>query len=142
MQVKQTKKERQWYTAAGVLTTHTKIATSFSFPELHANKLINQSLHVVNLNIDRYDMIIGSDLIRSLGIDTHGDDMTIHWNDDAIPWRDIDSTAKYVFALSQHNAPFNAETKRIKSILDAKYSKADLKNHRRKFQSSLSSRNK
>ena len=74
--VKKTKKEWQWSTAAGVLTTSTKIATSFSFPELHANKLINQSLHVVDLNIYRYDMIIGRDLIISLGIDIHGADMT------------------------------------------------------------------
>ena len=64
-------------------------------------------------------MIIGRDLIRSLGIDIHGGDMTIHWDDAAIPWRDIDSTEKYVFVLSQHNAPFNAETKRMKRILDA-----------------------
>ena len=63
--VKKTKKERQWSTAAGVLTTNTKIATSFSFPEIHANKLINQSLHIFHLNIDRYDMIIGCTLIRS-----------------------------------------------------------------------------
>ena len=35
--VKNTKKERQWSTAAGVLTTNTKIATSFSFPELNSN---------------------------------------------------------------------------------------------------------
>ena len=119
--------KQQWSTAAGVLTTNTKIATSFSFPELHANKLIIQSLHVVDLNIDRYDMIFCRDLIRSLGVDIHGVDMTIHWDDAAIPWRDIDSTAKDVFALSQHNAPFNAETKRTKRILDAKYSKADIK---------------
>ena len=72
-------------------------------------------------------MIIGRELIRSLGIDIHGGDMTIHWDDAAIPWRDIDSIAKYVFALLQHNAPFNAETKRMKRILDAKYSKADIK---------------
>ena len=72
-------------------------------------------------------MIIGRDLIRSLGIDIHGGDMTIHWDDFAIPWSDIDSTAKDVFVLSQHNAPFNAETKRMKRILDAKYSKADIK---------------
>ena len=72
-------------------------------------------------------MIIGRDLIRSLGIDIHGVDMTIHWDDSAIPWRDIYSKAKYVFALSQHNAPFNAETKRMKHILNAKYSKADIK---------------
>ena len=72
-------------------------------------------------------MIIGRDLIRSLGIDIHGVDMTIHWDDSAIPLRDIDSTAKDVFALSHHNATFNAETKRMKRILNAKYSKADIK---------------
>ena len=72
-------------------------------------------------------MIIGRDLIKSLGIDIHGGDMTIHWDNAAIPWRDIDSTAKDVFALLQHNAPFNYETKRMKRILDAEYSKADIK---------------
>ena len=72
-------------------------------------------------------MIIGLDLIISLGIDIHGVDVIIHCDDAVIPWRDIDSTAKYVFALSQHNAPLNSERKRMKRILDAKYSKADIK---------------
>ena len=104
---KNTNKERQWSTAAGVLTTNTKTETSLSFPELHVNKLINQSLHVVDLNIDCYDTNIGRDLIRSIGIDIHGPDMTIHWDDAAITWRDIDSTTNDMSALSQHNAPFN-----------------------------------
>ena len=69
----------------------------------------------------------GRDLIRSLGIDIHGVDMTIHWDDAAIPWRDKYYTTNDVFALSQHNAPFNSETKRMKRILDAKYSKTDIK---------------
>ena len=125
--VKKYKQERQWSTAAGVRTTNTKIATSFSFPELHANKLINQSLHVVDLNIDRYDMIIGRDFIKSLGIDIHGTDITIDWDNASIPWRDIYSTTNDAFELSQHNAHFNSETKRMKRILDAKYSKADIK---------------
>ena len=30
-------------------------------------------------------MIIGFDLISSLGIDIHGDEMTIHWDDAVIP---------------------------------------------------------
>ena len=64
--------------------------------------------------------MIGHDLIRSLGIDIHGADMTIHWDDAAIPWRDIDSTTNDVFALFDYNAPFNSKTKRIKPILDAK----------------------
>ena len=42
-------------------------------------------------------------------------------------WRDIDSTTNDVFALSQHNATFKYETKIMKRILDAKYSKADIK---------------
>ena len=98
--VKNTKKERQWSTAAGILATNTKIATSFSFPELHDNKLINQSLYVADLNINSYDMIIGCDLIRSLGIDIHGAYMNTHWDDAAIPLRDIDSTTNNVFVLS------------------------------------------
>ena len=98
--VKKTKKERQWSTAAGVLTTNTETATSFSFPELHDNKLINQSLHVGDINIDRYDKIIGRELIISLGFDSHGTDMTIHWDNAAILWRDIDSTTNDVFHLS------------------------------------------
>ena len=72
-------------------------------------------------------MIIGRELIRSLGFDSHGTDMTIHWENAAILWRDIDSTTNDVFGLSQHNSPFNSETKIMKRILDAKYSKADLK---------------
>ena len=104
-----------------------KIATNFSFPELHASKLINQLLHVVDLNIERYDMIIGRDLIRFLGIDIHGADIIIQWDDANITWRNIDSTTNNVFALSRYNAQFNSETMRTKSILDAKYTKADLK---------------
>ena len=98
--VKKNNQDRQWLTAAGVLTTNTKTATSFSFPELHANKLINQSLHVVDLNIECYDMIIGRDLIRSLGIEIHGAYMTIHWYDFVISWSNIDSTINDLFTLS------------------------------------------
>ena len=107
MPVKNTKQEQHWSTAAGFLTTNTKTATSFSFPDLHANKRINQSLHIVDLNIDRYDVIIGRDLIRSIGIYIHGTYMTIHWVHAAIPWRNIDSTTNYVSVISQYNALFN-----------------------------------
>ena len=100
-QSKKTKQERQWSTAADFLTTNTNTATSFSFPDLYANKLINQSLYLVNLNIDSYDMIIGRDLISSLGIDIHGADITIHWYYAAIPCRDIDYTTNDLFSLSQ-----------------------------------------
>ena len=72
-------------------------------------------------------MIFVHDLIRYLVIDIHGDDITIHWDDAATPWCDIDSKTNFVFALSQYNAPFKSETKIIRRILDPKYYKADLK---------------
>ena len=71
-------------------------------------------------------MLIGSDLISSLYIDIHGADMTIHWENSTIPWRNMDSTTNYVFVLLPHNAPFNSETKQMKRIPDAKYEKSNL----------------
>ena len=125
--VKNTKQERKWSTAAGVLTGNTKAATIFSFSELHSNILINQSLHVVELNIGRYYMIIGCHLIRYLCIDIHGAGMNIHLYGAAITWLDIDSTTNDVYSIKQNNAPFKYETKIMKRILDAKYTKSDHK---------------
>ena len=119
--VKNTKQEQQWLTAAGFLTTNNKTEKSFSFPELHANKLINQSIHIVDLNIDCYNMITGCYLISSLGIDIHGVEMTIQWDYTSIQLRNIESTKNNVFALSQYNALFNLETKRMKRIINVKY---------------------
>ena len=68
-------------------------------------------------------MIIGCDLIRSLDMDIYGSGMTIHWDNAAISWLNIDSTTNDIFALSQYNSPFNSETKRMKRILNAKYKK-------------------
>ena len=66
-------------------------------------------------------MIIGCDLISSLGIYIHGADMNIQWDNSAIPWRDIYSTTNDVYALLKYNAPFNSETNIMKRIIDAKY---------------------
>ena len=54
--------------------------------------------------------------------------MIIHWDNAAILWRDIDSTAKDLLALSQHNAPFNSERKRMNASSMLNNSKADIKN--------------
>ena len=39
---------------------------------------------------------------------------------------EVESTANNVFLLLPHNAPFNSETKQMKSIIDAKYEKSNL----------------
>jgi hypothetical protein len=115
---------QKWQTAAGNLQTTKKTnRTSFSFPELHANKQIEKSLHVVEQGLLRYDMIIGQDLITDLGLDTKGSDLSICWDDAAIPWRDMDATLNDAF-LSY--SPTHQPPKRTKRILDAEYKAADL----------------
>ena len=37
-------------------------------------------------------MLIGRDLITSLGLDVKGSDQSIKWDDAAIPWRDMELT--------------------------------------------------
>ena len=100
------------------------ISKVFNSERVYLATFVNQSLHLVELNINRCDIIIGRDFISSLGIGIHGADMTIHWDDATIPWQDIDSTTNDVFALSQYNAPLNSKNKRMKGILDAKYTKS------------------
>jgi hypothetical protein len=72
-------------------------------------------------------MIIGRDLITSLQLDVKGSDMSIKWNDAAIPWRNIDSAVEDICLAEdrQFNQPVEQEMNRMNEILDAKYSKAD-----------------
>jgi hypothetical protein len=69
-------------------------------------------------------MIIGQDLITDLGLDINGSDLSIFWDDAAIPWRDIDATINDAF-LSYR--PSHQPEKSTRKILDATYKKADLK---------------
>ena len=116
---------QKWQTAAGKLSTSVKTnKTVFTFPELHANKVLNKSLHVVDKGLIRYDMIIGRDIISELGIDVKGSDLSISWSDAAIPWRDMDATTNDAFLAY---SPIHQPEKRTTKILDATYKAADLK---------------
>jgi predicted aspartyl protease len=120
---------KQWSTAAGVLNTNAKTKRlEFSLAELHANRKIEKSFHVVDMDLKNYDMIIGRDLITSIQLDIKGSDLSIQWDDAAIPWRNIDSTVDDIYlAEDRHSyAPIEQEMQRMTDILDAKYKKANL----------------
>ena len=105
-------------------------AVNFSIPELHANIIVEKSFHVVDDTlIQRSKMIIGCDLITSLGLEVKGNDLSIKWDDAAIPWRNIDSTKDDLFLAEafQSDEPVEQEIQCRTNILDTKYVKADLK---------------
>ena len=84
-------------------------------------------MHVVEEGLLRYDMIIGRDMITELGIDLKGSDLSINWDDAAIPWRDMDSTLNDVFLSYSANHQPETRSTRTSKILDATYKPADLK---------------
>ena len=71
-------------------------------------------------------MIIGRDLISSLQI--KGSDMSIKWDDAAVPWRNIDSTVDNIYLAEDRQSyqPIEQEMQWMTNILDAKYKKANL----------------
>jgi hypothetical protein len=73
-------------------------------------------------------MIIGRDLITSLQLNIKGSNMSIKWDDSAIPLRSVDSTVDDIYLVEdRHNyQPTEQEMQRMTDILDAKHKKADL----------------
>ena len=117
----QNKKPKCWTTAAGLVETRTKTNATFSLPELHANREVTKSLHIVNTGISRYKMIIGRDLISKLELGVRGSDLSIGWEEGAIPWKDMDTTeaADTYSTVNQSLQPFKKEVNRMTDILEA-----------------------
>jgi hypothetical protein len=121
---------KKWSTAAGMMlnTTAKTKRLKFCLPELNANRNIEKSFHVVDIELKNYDMIIGRDLMSSLLLDIKGSDMSIKGDDSAIPWRSIDSTVNDIYLAEDpcNYQQAEQEMQRMTDILDAKYKKADL----------------
>jgi hypothetical protein len=120
---------QHWQTYVGTLSTGRKTSKStFNFPELHANKEIRKSLHMVTDGLTRHDMIIGRDLINKLGIDIKCSNMSIYWDDAAIPWRNMDSMLNNTYlTYSPTHQPDKKTSRKASKILDTRYEPANLK---------------
>lgn len=115
-----------WHTAAGTLTTVGTSYLQFKLPELDPTSVVKWHFHVCDMSKIRYDMILGGDMLRELGIDLKYSSNQITWGHATIPMRDRDVTSDDMFALSdtmESDATRDAAT-RLNQILDAKYEKA------------------
>ena len=93
-------------------------------PELHENKNITWTMHVAK-DLGSYDMIIGRDLLKFLGIDLLFSQEVIAWNNATLPFKDVSGTSPGLYYIKESTA-VTAATNRIKEILDVKYKPADL----------------
>ena len=103
-----------------------KCKLTFNLPEFTSSRLITHKFHVMEEILPGYDMIIGRDLMELLKLDVKFSTSTVEWTGEGeIPLKPPTASADTHFFISDP-ANLIAESDRMSTILDAKYSKADL----------------
>ena len=124
LRLKQQQNPLKWKTAAGELSTNYKVAIEFSLPELHESRMVQWTVHVAK-TCGNYDLILGRDIMRELGLTFSFLNCTITWDENSIPMKDSNCTVSNSYFI--HDSPaVEDSTERVKRILDAKYEKANL----------------
>jgi predicted aspartyl protease len=76
----------QWTTAAGKFETKYKEQAKMIFIELHETRTITCEAHIAP-DLGEYDMIVGRDILKELGILFNFKDETIKWVEVVIPMK-------------------------------------------------------
>ena len=125
LKMRKTGKQTVWTTPGGALETTQKCKAEFTIPELHDNRLIEWNNFHVTKDLGAYDMIIGRDILRDLGIDIKFSTETCSWDSHEMPFKDSDASVEESYFVREPDVVDEA-TERLKGILDAKYEAADL----------------
>jgi hypothetical protein len=122
-----------WNTKGGTFNTTAKCNISFVLPEFHESKDIAAEVYVDNSprGDTKTDMIIGRDLLASLGIDMVFSEGVMVWDNATVPmrstrWLNAHNIELYEAHIHHLNDPITTEAERIQSILDIKYAPADI----------------
>ena len=124
----------EWKTQSGMFKTDRTCKVTFTLPTLYENREIEWKAYVTESTAEnnRYDMIIGRDLMHEVGID-------LKFSTGIIEWDNAETSMLSPTAFNSENLeqlekeslfihdPVTTEADRIQSILDAKYKPADLK---------------
>ena len=74
----------KWKAAAGELSTNYQVDIKFSLPELHESRMVQWTVHVAK-TCGNYDLILGRDIMRKLGITFSFLDCTTTWDENSSP---------------------------------------------------------
>jgi len=101
-------------------------------PEFHKHRVVEWEMYVDETasSLSTYDMIIGRDLMESIGLDLLFSENLMRWDNATVAMRDNSLFREvrpnpYNELLSMHD-PVTTEAERIQGILDIKYAPADL----------------
>ena len=90
--------ETAWSTMAGNFSTNSKCKLLFKLPELHDSATIIENAYVAQ-NLGTYDMILGRNTLRTLGINIIFSNNTIEWNGSQAPMKPPNCTAQMDFHI-------------------------------------------
>ena len=97
---------------------------NFMMPEFHKNKAIEWNAHVTTQPM-HYDIILGEDLLRELGLIINFKEETITWEDATVAMRALESNPPSYSELYSADS-LQTQAEKIHDILAAKYQPADL----------------
>jgi len=117
-------KVTEWKTSAGVFTTNKQAKILLKLPEFFENRVVTYHVHVTE-NTSNYDMIMGRDMLKALGIQISFGTDSVTWDEVSIPMKPFNARIETDYHIDDSVAVKDA-TKRMKQILDAKYEPADL----------------
>lgn len=125
LRIKKSPITTSWTTAAGSFDTSTKCKIDFLLPELSPTRTVEYKVHVTKA-IANYDMIIGRDLLKELKIVIDFNEESIKSGTAEIPMKPLHSTTETSYFVQEPES-LTTDTTRLSKILEAKYSKADLR---------------
>ena len=121
------KKETDWSTQGGAFATKKKATiTGVKFPQFTKNRSLEFAMHLFEKKKnDKYDFILGRDLLQTVGIDILNSTGTLRWDD--IEIKMMPSRMARDLSTNELEEIFTAKRERNTKILDAEYTKPDLK---------------
>ena len=116
-------KPMKWTTPAGEVSTKKSVKTQMTLPEFYHDRIIEWDYHVAK-SLGMYDMIIGRDLLKFLGIDIRFSNETAEWDHAFAPFKDMTKDCSCFYVDEPEH--LKEANERIQKILEAKYEPADL----------------
>jgi hypothetical protein len=128
---KNTKKRTNWKTLGGTFTTNYESLLDFKFPKLSTSKVVTWQAQVDDKTSSKeaaYDMIMGMNLMTSIGISVDCEQRCIIWGGTEIPLKtratlNNDEILHMLYHASNKPDILQEEEKRQNRILDADYRK-------------------
>jgi hypothetical protein len=129
-----TKKITKWKTLGGIFTTNYESLLSSKFPELSRSKVVTWQAHVDDKTSSKevaYDMIMGMDLMTSIGITVEWEQLCIRWVGAEIPLKtrntlSDDEILHMLYHAANEPDILQEAEKRQNRILDTDYRKVEV----------------